>query len=129
MRSGVVDASAILAMLLDETSASEVREQLHACERLLIASCTVVESRIALSRQLGRDAKPEIDRFLNTLGVLVVPFTATHADTAHEAYLRYGEGRHSAQLNFGDCMAYAAAKVARAQLIYVGNDFAQTDLA
>ena len=46
-----------------------------------------------------------------------------------DAYERYGKGRHPAGLNFGDCMSYAVAHVARQSLRYVGNDFAQTDLA
>jgi len=45
-----------------------------------------------------------------------------------EAHRRFGKGRHPAALNFGDCLAYAVAKVAREPLLFVGNDFPQTDL-
>jgi ribonuclease VapC len=31
-------------------------------------------------------------------------------------------------LNFGDCFAYALAAERRCPLLYVGNDFAQTDI-
>ncbi len=36
---------------------------------------------------------------------------------------------HKADLNFGDCFAYACAKAHRLSLLYKGNDFSQTDLA
>ena len=39
-----------------------------------------------------------------------------------------GRGRHAASLNFGDCMSYAVARMAQAPLLFVGNDFLQTDL-
>lgn len=45
------------------------------------------------------------------------------------AFARYGKGRHPAKLNFGDCFSYAGAKMAGVPLLYVGEDFAETDLA
>ena len=45
------------------------------------------------------------------------------------AYARFGRGRHKAQLNFGDCMAYAVAKLAAEPLLCTGGDFPKTDLA
>jgi hypothetical protein len=34
-----------------------------------------------------------------------------------------------ARLNLGDCMTYATAAVAGESLLFIGNDFARTDLA
>lgn len=48
--------------------------------------------------------------------------------TALEAWLRYGRGRHPAGLNFGDCLAYATARLAAEPLLFVGEDFARTDI-
>ena len=39
-----------------------------------------------------------------------------------------GDGRHPAGLNFGDCLTYATAALAREPLLCVGDDFPQTDL-
>ena len=36
---------------------------------------------------------------------------------------------HEANLNFGDCFTYACALYQNGPLIYMGNDFANTDLA
>ncbi len=35
---------------------------------------------------------------------------------------------HPAKLNFGDCFSYAAAKMLRSPLLFVGNDFSKTDI-
>jgi ribonuclease VapC len=58
----------------------------------------------------------------------VVPFTEKHSSSAFAGYLQYGKGRHPAALNCGDCLSYAAAKVSAQPLLFVGGDFAQTDL-
>lgn len=59
----------------------------------------------------------------------IVPFTESQARIARQAYRRYGKGRHSAQLNFGDCMAYAVAKESGEELLFKGKDFGATDIA
>lgn len=69
-----------------------------------------------------------LSRFLEENEVVVTPFDDRHWGVAAEAFIRYGEGRHSAALNFGDCMTYATARLAEEPLLYVGEDFAQTDL-
>ena len=58
----------------------------------------------------------------------MVPFGELHFGAAVEAWLRFGKGRHPAALNFGDCMSYAVAKVANTPLLFVGEDFPQTDI-
>lgn len=65
---------------------------------------------------------------MGTMPLEILPFTAPHARAAKEAWSRYGRGRHRVQLNYGDCMAYAVAKVERQPLLFKGNDFAQTDI-
>jgi len=48
---------------------------------------------------------------------------------ALEAYDRFGKNRHPANLNFGDCFAYACARHYGVPLLYKGNDFTKTDIA
>lgn len=62
------------------------------------------------------------------LAVDVVPIDARMARLAADAYRRWGKGNHPAGLNFGDCFAYALAQAVGYPLLYVGNDFAQTDM-
>ena len=58
----------------------------------------------------------------------VVPFGEREWHAAVAAFLRFGRGRHAAALNFGDCLAYAAAVVANDSLLFVGDDFGLTDV-
>ena len=81
-----------------------------------------------LSARLNKDARVFLTRFLKAANIVVVPFTEAHYETAVSAWLKFGKGRHQAQLNFGDCMAYATAKLANMPLLFVGDDFTHTDL-
>lgn len=75
-------------------------------------------------------ADPEriVAEVLDRFQVTTTDFTAAHAHAAVAAWARYGRGRHPAKLNYGDCMAYATAKLAGEPLLYVGGDFALTDI-
>ena len=72
----------------------------------------------------GRD----LDLFIYRAGIEVVPVDQEQAEVARIAWRRYGKGRHPAGLNYGDCFAYALAKISGAPLLFKGNDFGQTDL-
>ena len=65
---------------------------------------------------------------MQELGVTVVPFGERDWHAAVDAFLRFGRGRHKAALNFGDCFSYAAAANANDSLLFVGDDFSQTDI-
>ncbi|WP_309486591.1 type II toxin-antitoxin system VapC family toxin [Sinorhizobium sp. 8-89] len=57
-----------------------------------------------------------------------VSFDGKHFEAADQAYDCYGNGRHPAGLNIGDRFSYAVAVLAKAPLLFKGNDFARTDL-
>jgi ribonuclease VapC len=61
-------------------------------------------------------------------GVEIVALDHGQAELARLAWRRYGRGRHPASLNYGDCFSYALAKSRRLPLLFVGNDFPQTDI-
>ena len=65
---------------------------------------------------------------MRELGITVAPFGEAEWRAAVDAFWRFGRGRHAAALNFGDCLAYASASVAGDTLLFVGEDFAQTDI-
>lgn len=67
-------------------------------------------------------------RFLDDYRVTLLDFNERHVEAAVRAFVRYGKGRHPARLNYGDCMAYAIAKLAGAPLLFVGDDFVATDI-
>ena len=94
-----------------------------------IGTPTLAETGLVLAARLRRDPRDLIVRLLDEFGVEVVPFGDAHWKEAIDAYQRFGRGRHKAQLNFGDCLTYAVARLAGEPLLYTGNDFAETDLA
>lgn len=69
-----------------------------------------------------------LDAFLRVASIETISFTADHAAVARQAFLRYGKGRHPAALNFGDCIAYAVARLEAMPLLFKGNDFRLTDI-
>ena len=83
---------------------------------------------MVLSGRRGQAPVDALDAYLRKAGISVLPFTADHALLARQAFLRYGKGRHKAGLNFGDCIAYAAAKLEGMPLLFKGDDFALTDV-
>lgn len=83
---------------------------------------------MVLVGRYGEKGRASIARFIEDWAVEVVPFDQRHWRVAIAAFAQYGKGRHPARLNFGDCMAYATAKVAGAPLLFVGDDFPQTDV-
>lgn len=124
----VVDSSALVAIHLKEPGHEEVLRKLTDAPIVLAAAPTVLETAIVLSARIAQDARPMLTMSLRRLRIQIVPFGEDHYDAAIDAFLHYGKGRHPAALNFGDCMAYATAAVAELPLLYVGNDFAQTDI-
>lgn len=70
-----------------------------------------------------------LDDVIAEAGVTIEPVTERQARIAREAYRDFGKGiGHPAQLNFGDCFAYALAKDLAEPLLFKGNDFAHTDV-
>jgi ribonuclease VapC len=124
----IVDTSAIVAMLLDEAESGSFVRQVGLSRNPLLPAPNHVETLMVLVGRRGDTAASNLEQFLSETGISILPFTADHALAAREAYLRFGKGRHPAALNFGDCMAYAAAKVERMPLLFKGSDFALTDV-
>jgi ribonuclease VapC len=59
----------------------------------------------------------ELDVLLHRIELEAVPLTGSHAEIARAAWRRFGKGRHAANLNIGDCCAYALSQVSGEPLI------------
>ncbi len=121
-----LDTSAIIAILLNEPMAAPCIAVLEAPnEQFVISAGTLLEVQIVAAR---KDCRPGLDELFRQLPFEIVDVTSARAESAAEAFRRFGKGFHPASLNFGDCFAYATAKEFDCPLLYVGNDFAQTDV-
>lgn len=120
-----VDTSALMAIVLAEPEADACIAALEAEQEVVISAGTVAEALI-VSQQRGVGA--QVAGIIDRLGFDIVTVTPASARRIAEAYRRWGRGRHPAALNFGDCFAYAAAKEHGCRLLYVGDDFAKTNL-
>jgi ribonuclease VapC len=125
----ILDASAILAMILAEPGSAELIRRVGASPMIAVGAPTLVETAMVLSSRLRRDARPLLNDFLREAEVEVIPFTRDHYEVAMDAFTRYGRGRHPAGLNFGDCLTYAVARISGMPLLFTGKDFSKTDLA
>ena len=89
------------------------------------AALGICRKRHASVEEAGEDVR----EFLGVAGVRTVSITEREAETALAAFSRYGRGRgHPAQLNLGDCFAYAMAKNHGTALLFKGEDFDKTDI-
>ena len=124
----VIDTSAIMAILLGEPAAGQLVEALEADRTRLVSAATVVETSLVVLGRFGEMGDPQVDRLLRGIGAEVVPVGLEQVAIARDAALRFGRGRHPAALNFGDCFSYALAMESGEPLLFVGEDFAKTDV-
>jgi ribonuclease VapC len=120
-----VDTSALMAILLGEKDADNCVAVLESETSLLISAGTVAEAFIVAARRKIGD---EMTSLIDGLGFEIVSVTPAAAQRIAHAYAKWGKGVHPAALNFGDCFAYEVAKDRGCPLLYVGDDFAKTDI-
>jgi ribonuclease VapC len=86
----IIDSSAILAIFFRESGAEVLLSTILEAGFAGIGSPTAAETGLVLTGRMKHNA----------------------TQRAIDAYARFGNGRHPAALNFGDCMTYATAALA-----------------
>lgn len=124
----VIDSSAVVAVLCQEEGHEAIRDKLIGAEVVLISAPSILEAAIVVTSKQAADGISLVNAFLTNFGIEVVPFTRQHSAVAFDAFHRWGKGRHPAALNICDCISYATAKSTGEPLLYVGSDFARTDI-
>ena len=125
----VVDTSALMAIVLREEDRDVFLAAMIAEPRKLMSAASVVEAAQVYAKAFAPSVAGEkLYEDLRMLDIRVMDLTDEHARLAVDAAMRFGKGRHSAKLNFGDCYSYALAKVSDLPLLFKGNDFSQTDI-
>jgi ribonuclease VapC len=120
-----VDTSALMTIVLHEEPGPACMAALKADDRLLISAGTLTEALIVAQ---ARSCGSALEDLISSLDFEIVPVTADTARRAAAAHARWGRGAKTAGLNFGDCFAYDVSKQSRCPLLYVGRDFAKTDV-
>ena len=125
----IVDTSAILAILYAEPEAGKLADRLETASRPSMSAATYVEAAIVADRHPDPITRRRFDDFIREAGINIEPVTEAQAMIAREAYRDFGKGSgHPAQLNFGDCFAYALARDRGEPLLFKGDDFSHTDI-
>ncbi len=127
-----VGASAIVAILTREPEADAMADLLESASAPITSPIAVFEAVAGICRKRSasvEEGEQIVREFIANAGIEVIPITMKDAETALAAFARYGKGRgNPAQLNLGDCFAYACAKNHRTAMLYKGDDFARTDV-
>ncbi|MBM2709917.1 type II toxin-antitoxin system VapC family toxin [Mesorhizobium caraganae] len=124
----IIDSSVLVAILRLEPGYDRFVLAITQAKRRLLAAPTLLETTMVLAGRREDEILDRLDQFLRTASIETVPFTADHAAVARQTFLRYGKGRHPAALNFGDCIAYATARLEAMPLLFKGDDFRLTDI-
>lgn len=127
-----VDASALVALLDDEPEGESLADRLEAAADSFTSPLALYEAALAIRRKRRRPLsviQADISTFLQTTGMRLVSIPPGAAERALAAFEQYGKGTgHPAQLNMGDCFAYAMAEIHGVPLLFKGNDFAMTEI-
>lgn len=122
-----VDTSALAAIFKADPRADRLAENMSSASSVVIPASCLVEA--ALLSQVGRGFFTWVEERLEDPRFQLGEITRPAALLAAHAARTYGKGSgHPAQLNFGDCFSYAVAKHADLPLLFVGEDFAHTDI-
>lgn len=125
----IVDTSAIVAILRKETEAARCADLLTNAARPRLSAASYLEAAIVIDGSRNHLTSQQLDALVEGAELSIEPVTESQVRIARTAYREFGRGSgHPARLNFGDCFAYALAKDTGEPLLFVGNDFAQTDV-
>jgi ribonuclease VapC len=125
----ILDSSALIAILKDEPEATAFKAAMLRSESVKVSAATYFEACIVVDGHRNPLLRARFDAIVEATNISIEPFTADEARIARQAYRDYGRGSgHRANLNFGDCFAYALARVKREPLLFKGDDFVHTDV-
>ena len=125
----VIDTSAIIAILLQEPEATHLAQAIEEAAIRLLSAANLLEASMVIETRKGEAGGRELDLFLYRAAIEIVAVDQEQAETARIAWRKFGKGRHPANLNYGDCFAYALAKTSGTALLFKGDDFSHTDVA
>lgn len=125
----IIDTSALLAILRHEPEAIACAQAIEQATARRISAGNFLEAAIVIDASGDPIASRRLDELVAVASISVEPVTLEQVQVARAAYRDFGKGSgHPAQLNFGDCFAYALASTASEPLLFKGLDFSHTDV-
>lgn len=124
----ILDSSSLVAILAEEPDEEIYVQAISRASRCRISAGNFIELSIVIDSQFGVEVAQQCDALFRRVGIVIEPVTVEQAHLARQAFHDFGRGRHAAGLNFGDCFAYALAKVTGEPLLFKGEDFSKTDI-
>lgn len=125
----IVDSSVIVAIVRKERDGRSLAEAIDRDESPRLSAASFLEVAIVVDSRRDPSVSRRLDAFLDSSRIIIEPVTERQARIAREAYRDYGKGSgHPANLNFGDCFAYALARDLGEPLLFKGDDFRHTDI-
>lgn len=126
----IIDSSAIIAIAKKEEDVRAFTDALEAEPNCKMSTANFVEAAVVIDSKRDPVLSRRYDEILRDSDIRLIPVDEEQARIARAAYRDFGKGSgHKARLNFGDCFAYALAKVTGEALLYKGRDFQHTDVA
>jgi ribonuclease VapC len=126
----IIDSSAIIAIVREEPEANSILNLIE-CGRgpLRMSAGNFLETGIVVDGARNAEYSARFEDLIARLNLEIIPVSEAQARIARRAYRAYGKGSgHPAQLNFGDCFAYALSWESGEPLLYKGDDFIHTDI-
>jgi ribonuclease VapC len=125
----IVDTSALMAILKREPEEESFIEAIDESSDRRISAANYLETAVVVDGNRDPILSRRLDEFILDAQIVIEPVSPVQARIAREAYRDYGKGSgHPAQLNFGDCFAYALAQERGEPLLFKGSDFSKTDI-
>lgn len=124
----IVDASALLAIVLLEPERDRFLDVLNSRSELSISVVNFVEASIRVDKDPDPRRATGLEEIMKSFGIQIAPVSLEQGRLARDAHKRFGKGSHPARLNLGDCFAYALAKARGEPLLFKGDDFTKTDI-
>lgn len=122
-----VDTSALVEVMIEGPNARAMRDGLAASTVAFVSSVARVETAFVMMGRFGW-TRTQFEQAWQSLGVADLAVDSAVATLAIDAFEAWGKGRRRAGLNFGDCFSYALASNRSLPLLFVGEDFARTDI-
>ena len=124
----IIDTSALFAILNEEPDAPLYEQAIRGASHPRMSVANYLEATIVVEGRFDEDKGRKLEDLVAQRHIQLVPVTLDQVDAAQRAWRRFGKGNDPAALNYGDCFAYALARVSNEPLLFKGNDFAQTDI-